>query len=142
VCWGNCKVFAKKILPPDKKIIINARSVEIFFAKLCITLQGAWEAYLCLRFYYYHQYYSYIIHFGEWSEVYTKRLMVLVGGYSRQMFPSAVVGSVRDSVGGFGVCFCLCVSGNGRDGKNIGQIREGSKMTSCKSLFNQKLLGV
>ena len=68
--------------------------------------------------------------------------MLLVGGYSRQMFPRAVVGSVKASVRGFGVCFCLRVGGNGRDGKNIGQIREGSKMTSCKTLFNQKLLGV
>jgi hypothetical protein len=68
--------------------------------------------------------------------------MVMVGGYSRQMFPRTVVGGVRDSVGGFGMCFCLCVGGNGRDGKNIGQIWVGSKMTSCKTLFNQKLLGV
>jgi len=44
VRMGNCKVFAKKILPPDKKTIINARSVEIFFAKLCINLvKGRWR---------------------------------------------------------------------------------------------------
>jgi hypothetical protein len=38
VCWGNCKVFAKKIPPPDKKINYKCQEVEIFFAKLCTNL--------------------------------------------------------------------------------------------------------
>ena len=66
--------------------------------------------------------------------------MFLVGGYSRQMFPRAVVGSVIDSDGGFGVCFCLCAGGNGRDGKNIGQIRERQQNDKLQNIIQSKAI--
>jgi len=53
VCGLNCKVFAKKILPPATiKNSDKCRSVEIFFAKPAgLDLARAVAAYLCIRFY-------------------------------------------------------------------------------------------
>ena len=42
VRWGNCKVFAKKILPPDKKINYKCQECGDFFCKtLYQPCQGA-----------------------------------------------------------------------------------------------------
>jgi hypothetical protein len=59
---GNCKVFAKKILPPDKKINYKYQECGDFFCKtLYQPCQGAWGLIFAARFYYYHQYHTYLI---------------------------------------------------------------------------------
>jgi hypothetical protein len=69
-----------------------------------------------------------------WEEVYKESNCFWWAGIVVDRLEELRDGSVKEWRWRFWRGFCYWVGGNGRDGKNIGQNRDGSKMTSCKTL--------